>query len=117
MSAVPFRTVDVDGLKVFYREAGPNDGSLMAAGVLGALVAITQMVGKGMMSSRREPCRVFVDLIDDMVRGLGICLFGIVGYDQKPEAAGESNPIGRAILFLQLGDIAVVHLAIRPRAA
>src|ERR1700751_3600223 len=58
------------------------------------LFAIAEMLGKRLKSSRSQPFRVIVGLIDDVVGGLGEGFLGIVGYDQKPGAAGEANVIG-----------------------
>src|SRR5216684_8149523 len=46
-----------------------------------------------------------------MVRGFGKGLVGIVGYDQAPNGACESNFFGGPILLLQLGHIVVVYVA------
>ncbi len=46
-----------------------------------------------------------------MVGGFGEGLLGILGYDQAPKGAGESNILGGPILLLQLGYIIVVYLA------
>src|SRR5271166_6091065 len=39
----------------------------------------------------------------------------IVGYDQTPGAAGEADVIRGPVLLLQLGDIAIVDIPVRPR--
>src|SRR6266851_8954138 len=44
-----------------------------------------------------------------MVGGFSEGLLGIVGYDQAPNSACESNVFGGPILLLQLGDIMVVY--------
>jgi len=54
-------------------------------------------------------------LIDDMVGGLGKGLLRVLGYDQAPKGACESNVLGRSILLLQLGYILVVYVAGRAR--
>src|ERR1700682_2363222 len=46
-----------------------------------------------------------------MVGGFGEGLLGILGYDQAPNGACESNVIGGPILLLQLGHIVVVYVA------
>src|SRR6266851_5391981 len=46
-----------------------------------------------------------------MVGGFGEGLLGILGYDQAPNGACESNILGGPILLLQLGDILVVNVA------
>src|ERR1700683_2514987 len=65
------------------------------------------------MSCRRKPGVVVVDLINYVVRGLCECLIGIIGYQQRPEAAREPDVICGPVLFLQLSDIAIEHFAIR----
>src|SRR6266481_473031 len=79
------------------------------------LFAIAEMLGKRLKPSRRQPFRVIVGLIDDVLGGLGESFLGIVGYDQKPGAAGEANVIGGPVLLLQLDDIAVVDVPVSPR--
>src|SRR6202047_533509 len=46
-----------------------------------------------------------------MVGGFGEGLLGIIGYDQAPNGACESNVFGGPILLLQLGHIIVVYVA------
>src|SRR6266404_6944671 len=46
-----------------------------------------------------------------MVGGFGEGFLGIVGYEQTPNGARESNVIDGPILLLQLGDILVVYVA------
>src|SRR5208282_3106036 len=50
-----------------------------------------------------------------MVGGFGEGLVGILGYDQTPNGACESNILGGPILLLQLGHILVVYVAGRAR--
>ena len=45
-----------------------------------------------------------VGLIDDVVGSLGERFLGIVGDDQTPKAAGESQIHCGPVLLLQLGD-------------
>src|SRR5271154_3796279 len=52
-----------------------------------------------------------VRLIDDMIGGFGEGLLWIIGYDQTPNGACESNILGGPILLLQLGDILIVNVA------
>src|SRR5260370_24058052 len=95
-----------------YCSVGVDD---LEKATLPQLLAIAQMLGKGLKASRGQPCRVIVGLIDDVVGGLGEGFLGIVGYDQTPGAAGEADVIGGPVLLLQLGDIAVVDVPVRPR--
>src|SRR6266404_7368350 len=95
-----------------YRGVGVDD---LEKAALPQLFAIAQMRGKGLKSSRSQPFRVIVGLIDDVVAGLGEGFLGIVGYDQTPGAAGEANVIRGPVLLLQLRDIAVVDVPVRPR--
>src|ERR1700723_760765 len=46
-----------------------------------------------------------------MVSGFGEGLLGIVGYDQAPKGACESDIVSGPILLLQFGYILVVYLA------
>ena len=46
-----------------------------------------------------------------MVGGFGEGFLGIVGYEQTPNGARESNILGGPILLLQLGDILVINVA------
>src|SRR5262245_24957262 len=95
-----------------YRRLRFND---LEKPALPQLFAIAQIHGKGLKSSRREPGRVMVGLIEYVVGGLGKRLFGIVGDDQTPKAACESTVIYGPVAFLQLGDIAIIHISIRFR--
>src|SRR5262249_41680231 len=70
-----------------YRRVGVDD---LEEPALPQLVAIAQRRGKGGMSSRREPGRVLVGLIDDVVGNLGERFLGIGGDEQTPKAAGRS---------------------------
>jgi hypothetical protein len=47
-----------------------------------------------------------------VVGGFGEGFLGIVGYDQAPNGACESNVIGGPIMLLQLGDILVVYVPV-----
>jgi hypothetical protein len=46
--------------------------------------------------------------------GLDEGFLRIVGYDETPEAAREADLIRRPVLFLQLGNIAIVDVPVRP---
>jgi len=46
-----------------------------------------------------------------MVGGLGEGFLGIVGYDEAPNGARESNVLGGPIPLLQFGEVFVVHVA------
>ena len=59
------------------------------------IVEAIQMWRKRLKAASLEPCRVIVDLIDDVLGGLGKRLFGIVGDDQEPKAACETKVICR----------------------
>jgi hypothetical protein len=48
-----------------------------------------------------------------MVGGLGEGFLWIVGYDEAPNGARESNVLGGPILLLQFGDVLVVNVASR----
>ena len=50
-----------------------------------------------------------------MVGGLSEYLVGIIGYQERPEAAREPDVVDGPVLFLQLGDVGIVHLAVRAR--
>src|SRR5258708_18265221 len=80
-----------------YRRVGVDD---LEKPALPQLFAIAQRRGQGLMSSRREPGRVLVDLIEDMVGSLGERFFRIVGDEQTPQAAGESYVICASVLRL-----------------
>src|SRR5260370_3975397 len=95
-----------------YRGVGVDD---LEETALPQLFAIAQVRGKGLKSSRRQPCRVIIGLIDYVVGGLGEGFLGIVGYDQTPKAAGEANVVCGPVLVLQFGDIAIVDVTGRPR--
>src|ERR1700679_1079078 len=69
------------------------------------------MLGERTEATRRKPFRIIVRLVDDMVSGFGEGLLGIVGYDQAPKGACESDIVGGPILLLQFGYILVVYLA------
>src|SRR5579862_1392685 len=92
----------------FYRGVGVDD---LEKPAFAQLLAIAQMLGKGTQSCGREPFRVIVGLVDDVVGGFSEGLLGIVGYDQAPHGARESNVIGGPLLFFQFGDILIVYLA------
>src|SRR5205085_2398265 len=47
--------------------------------------------------------------------GFGEGLLRIVGDDQAPEAAREAKVIGWPVLLLEPGDVAVIHIPVRPR--
>ena len=66
---------------------------------------------RGLSPAAESHARVIVGLIDYVVGGFGERLLGILGYDQAPNGARESNVIGGPILLLQLGHIMVVYLA------
>jgi len=72
------------------------------------------MWSKRLKAASLEPYRVIVDLIDDVLGGLGKRLFGVVGDDQEPKAACKTKVLCRPVLLLQLGDIAVINIPICP---
>ncbi len=78
-------------------------------------LSIIQMWSKRLKAASLEPCRVIVDLIDDVIGSLGKCFLGLVGYDQKPKTAGETKVICRPSFLLQLGDVAVIYISGCPR--
>ena len=74
------------------------------------------MWGKTLKATSLEPYRVIVDLIDDVISSLGKGFLGVVGYDEKPKAAGETKVIRRPVGLLQLGDITVIYISVCPGA-
>jgi hypothetical protein len=76
--------------------------------------SVIEAWSKTLKAASLEPYRVIVDLIDDVISSLGRGFLGVVGYDEKPKAAGETKVICRTVGLLQLGDIAVVHVSVCP---
>src|SRR5271169_6586922 len=70
--------------------------------------SIIQRRNKRLKAARLKPGRIIVDLVDDVISGLGEGFLGIVGYDQTPKAARETNVIDRPVRLSELGDIAIV---------
>ena len=80
-----------------YRRVRVDD---LEKSALPKLFAITQVLGKRIKSCRRQPCRVIVGLVDDVIGGFGEGFLRIVGYDQTPNGACESNVfVGRFCFF------------------
>lgn len=95
-----------------YRRVGVDD---LEQPALPQLFANAQIRRKRLMSNCREPDQGMVGLIDDVVGSLSERFLGIVGDEQTLQATGESNGIGGPVLLLQLGDRAIVYVAVRAR--
>jgi len=76
--------------------------------------SIIEVWSKRLKAASLKPCRVIIDLINDVIGRLGKSSLGIVGYDQEPKATCETKVIGRSVHLLQLSDIAVIHISARP---
>ena len=66
--------------------------------------SMIQRRSKRLKAARLKLRRIIVDLVDDVISGLGEGFLGIVGYDQTPKAARETNVINRPVRLSEFGD-------------
>src|SRR5437016_3597988 len=97
-----------------YRRIGLDD---LEKAALSQVLAVPEIYRLGHVASSREPRRIVVGLVEDVVGRLVERRLGVIRHDQPLETTCESYVVGGPVLLRQFGDIAIVHFSVGVRYA
>src|SRR5437016_14666632 len=97
-----------------YRRIGLDD---LEKAALSQVLAVPEIYLLGHVASSREPRRIVVGLVEDVVGRLVERRLGVIRHDQPLETTCESYVVGGRLLLGKLGDKASVQVSDRVRDA